>query len=452
MAISKMKTILKNNRNLYRFAVWVRGRLPKRCFYSPAYASILSLNKRYERPDQKEAVQATLRRRLAALLRGSLELVPYYRETVKVSPREIDESNALDALREFPYLRKATVMDNKEAFLNRRFDKESLTYYTSGGSTGRGIGVWRTKEETDIENAFVLSEWGKLGLDWERSRIVRIGADTNKRDDEDPFKYYANRLFISTFHLHARWMEEICRAIVAFKPDFIWAYPSSVEILAGYLEEHGKPPMWLKGILLSSETLQDHQYALFKRIFDAPVSSLYGLTERTNMAFSRESEGGGGFYYRLVDTYGYSENYRDEHGNDEIVGTSYWTAAMPLVRYRTSDIGTIAEHGIIRKLQGRTQDFFIDKRGRRVLAVSVNIQKYTWEYVSVYQLVQNRVGELIIRVVPRKNFNGEIKESILNDIRRNYDQFFDTQIEVVDEIAYTKTGKRRVMINNLDPR
>jgi phenylacetate-CoA ligase len=449
MAVSKMKTILKNNRNLYGFAVWVRGRLPKRCFYSPAYGSILSLNKRYERPDQREAVQQALRRRLTGYLRDALESVPYYRETVKMRPADIVESNAVDALKEFPYLLKSTVMENAEAFLNRRFDKESLTYYTSGGSTGRGIGVWRTREEIDTEVAFVLSEWGKLGLDWERSRIVRIGADASKRDDEDPFRYWANRFFISTFHLHSRWMEEIYRAIVAFKPDFIWAYPSSVEILAGHLEEHGKPPMRLKGILLSSETLQDHQYALFKRIFAAPVSSLYGLTERTNMAFSRESEGGRGFYYRLVDTYGYSENYRDEYGNDEIVGTSYWTAAMPLVRYRTSDIGTIDEHGIIQQLQGRTQDFFIDKRGRRLPALSIHVPEFAWECISISQLVQNKVGEVIVRVVPKKNFNDAIKESILNDMRRGHGEFFDLQFETVNEIEWTKAGKRRIVVNNL---
>jgi phenylacetate-CoA ligase len=450
MAQPKIKTVVSRNRNLYRFGVWVKSRLPKRFYYSSAYTYIISLNKRYERPDQKEAVQRKLRRQLANYLREALEAVPYYRETVKIRPADINESNVVDALKEFPYLHKSTVMDNKEAFLNRRFNKESLTYYTSGGSTGRGIGVWRSKEEIDIENAFVLSEWGKLGLDWEKSRIVRIGADANKRDDEDPFKYWANRLFISPFHLHSRWMDEIYRAIIAFKPDFIWSYPSGAEILAGYLEEHAKPPIKLKGILLSSETLLDHQYALFKRTFDAPVSDLYGLTERTNMAFSRESESGAGFYYRLVDTYGYSENCRDENGNDEIVGTSYWNSAMPLIRYRTHDIGTIDENGIIRKLQGRTQDFFIDKRGRRLLGLSVHIPTFAWEYVSISQLVQNKAGEVVVRVVPKKNFTEAIKESILKDMRLEHGEFFDVQFEVVNEIEWTKAGKRRFIINNLE--
>jgi phenylacetate-CoA ligase len=452
MVLSKITTVLKRNRSLYRSGVWVKSRLPKRFYYSSAYSYILSLNKRYERPDQKEDVRALLRRQLAAYLREALESVPYYRETVKVRTADIDESNVVDALKEFPYLQKSTVVDHKEAFMNRGFDKNSLTYSTSGGSTGRGIGVWRSKKEIDIENAFVLSEWGKLGLDWEKSRIVRIGADANKRDDEDPFKYWANRLFISTFHLHARWMDEIYRAIIAFKPDFIWAYPSGAEMLAGYLEEHAKPPIKLKGILLSSETLLAHQYALFKRIFAAPVSDLYGLSERTNMAFLHESKNGGHFYYRLVDTYGYSENYRDEYGNDEIVGTSYWNSAMPLIRYRTSDIGTIDENGIIRKLQGRTQDFLIDRKGRRLPALSIRVEEYAWDYISISQLVQNKVGELIIRVVPKKSFTDSIKELILSDMRNNFGEFIDAQIEVVDEIAWTKAGKRRIIINNLGQR
>jgi len=449
MVLSKMRKALKRNRNVYRVYTWVKAGLPKRFYYTSAYADILSLNKRYERPDQKEAVRAILRRRLAANLRDALESVPYYRDTVKVRPVDIDESNAVAALMEFPYLHKATVMDNREAFLNRRVKKDSLTQYTSGGSTGRGIGVWRSKAEIGTEVAFVVSEWGKLGLDWEKSRIVRIGSDANKRESENPFTYYLNRLLISTFHLHSRWMDEIYRAIIAFKPQFIWAYPSCVEVLAGYMQEQGKPRMRLKGILLSSETLLEYQHVLFKRIFDAPVSSLYGLTEQTNQAFLRETENGDGFYYRLVDTYGYSENYRDEYGNDEIVGTSHWNTTMPLIRYRTQDLGTIDENGIIRNLHGRTQDMVVDKKGKNVPATCLNIQQCTWDDIYIYQLVQNRVGELIIRVVPKKSFTEAVKELILKKLRREYGEFFDMQLEVVDRIERTKAGKRRVVISNI---
>jgi phenylacetate-CoA ligase len=452
MALSRMKSLIRRNQTLYRFGAWAKGNLPKRFYYSKDYFRILELNKRYERPDQRLAVETELKRQLAAYLKAALQHVPYYSETVKVRPGDIDESNAVSALMEFPYLHKAIVMDNKEAFLNRTFDRSSLTYFTSGGSTGRGIGVWRSKDEIQIESAFVLSEWGKFGLDWERSRIVKIGADANKQDHEDPFKYHANRLYVSTFHLNDTWMDEIYRAIIAFRPHFIWSYPSCVEALAGHMMERERPRMRLKGLLLSSESFQLHQYTSFKRAFDAPISDLYGLTERTNMAFLRESESGEDFYYRLVDTYGYSENYRDEHGNDEIVGTSYWNFAMPLIRYRTQDLGSIDENGIIRRLQGRAQDFIIDKKGRRIPALSVNIQKYTWDYVNIYQLVQDKAGDLIVRFVPKPNFTEAIKESILDYLRRDYEEFFDVHLEVVKDIARTESGKRRFMISNLAQR
>jgi phenylacetate-CoA ligase len=441
--------MLRKDRRLYRFAAWAKGALPKRFYYSNAYFEILALNSRYERPDQKEPVRALLRRRLADCLRESLELVPYYRETVKVSAGDIDESNAVDALKEFPYLEKSTVVDHAEAFMNRRFAGKPLTREISGGSSGQGITVWRSKEEIDIEHAFVVSEWGKLGLDWERSRIVRMGSDANKREDEDPFRYWANRLFVSTFHLNDRWMDEIYRAIVAFKPQFIWSYPSNVQILASYLEEGRKPRIPLKAILLSSETLRDHQYELFKRVFGVPVSSLYGLTERTNMAFLCESESGR--LYRLVDTYGYSENRRDGDGVDEIVGTSYWNLAMPLIRYRTSDTGTIDGNGVIRKLQGRTQDFIIGWKGKKIPASSVLMPKPAYQYISICQLAQKKAGEVIFRIVPRKNFTETVKAEVLESIRTSYGGFFNVEIEIVDEIEWTKVGKRRIVVNGRAP-
>jgi phenylacetate-coenzyme A ligase PaaK-like adenylate-forming protein len=449
MKLRTMFPVPNKKGTLYRLGTWVYGRTPKRFIYTSEYDHIIRLNERYERPDQEEAVRATLRRRLAWYLQEALESVPYYRETVKVRPEDIDESNAADALKEFPYLLKSTVMNDSDAFVNRKFRKESLTYTQSAGSTGQAIGLWRTKAEVGIEVAFVASEWGKFGLDWERSRIVRMGADCRKPENEDPFTYWRNRLYISPSHLHSRWMEEIYRAIVAFKPDFIWAYPSSVLLFAEYLQEREKPPLQLKALLLASENLEEYQYHLFKRIFNAPVSAHYGLTERTNMATLRETDGGSDFHYRLIDTFGYSENYRDELGNDEIVGTSYWNIAMPLIRYRTSDIGRIDENGIIRKIQGRTQDFFIDKKGRRVSALSVHLQKYMGSHVKIHQLMQNRAGEVIIRVVPKKTFNQTIKQSILDDIRKEYGEVFDARIQEVDEIEWARAGKWRVIVNNL---
>jgi phenylacetate-coenzyme A ligase PaaK-like adenylate-forming protein len=84
--------------------------------------------------------------------------------------------------------------------------------------------------------------------------------------------------------------------------------------------------------------------------------------------------------------------------------------------------------------------------------MSINIRECTWDFVSVFQLVQNTAGELIIRLVPNKNYTEAIKEQLLNNVRQAYGEFFDVKLEVVGEIPRTKTGKRRSIVCNLESR
>ncbi len=445
MLTEKIKNGIKRNRRAKSLALQIKTLIPPKFIYSEKYFYILNLCNSYKK--NKQSVLPVLKKQLAFLLKDCLANVPYYKEITKIRTEEINEENSYDILVSFPYLDKKTVMDNKESFLNKRFDRRKLFYGTSGGSTGQGIGVWRTKEETDTERAFFDFEWGKLGFNFLKSRTVRFGTEARKKENEYPVELAGNRLLISPYHLTDRWIEIIYSEIVAFKPDFIHTYPSCMEYVARYIKKSGKPKLKIKGLLLASEIFLPEQLKLFQETIEGSIISNYGLAERTNLAFSHIEESD--FFYRLVDVYSFSENRKDEWGNFEIVGTSYWHSAMPLIRYRTQDFGKIEEGNIIRRLDGRNQEFLISKTGSKIPGFSIKIDEFTWDFIDTYQVVQTKMGAIILRVVPRKKLNEDIKKLILKKQKERWGDFFDITLEIAENIPRTVSGKRRLIINNI---
>lgn len=445
---NKIKTQIKSRPVLYNTLLRIRSHVPNWLIYSREYFKVIQLLTLNEDIKNRAMVNKHLAERLTFVLKEALQFVPYYRETIKTNPDEITPNNAHSFLQTLPFLSKKTVMDNKEAFFNKKYNKDILSYSTSGGSTGQGIGIWNSKREMDIEKAFFDYEWGKLGCKVATSKIVRFGTEARKKENEEPCEIIGNRLLISPYHLNSKWINDIYNKIIDFEPDFFHAYPSCVEVIAKHILNHNKPIFKCKGLLLASEAFTKFQYELFKKSFDAKISANYGLTERTNIAFTKLNDQKTDFYYKLIDIYSYSENEIDDYGNYEIVGTSYWNTVMPLLRYRTQDFGKI-ENGLIRSLDGRNQEFLITKTHNRIPGFSIKIDEFTWDYVSIYQILQNEPGKIILKIIPKPNFNNEIKAMLLAKQRVRWGDFFDITIELADRIPRTEAGKFRLIINNI---
>ncbi|EEF22822.1 conserved hypothetical protein, partial [Ricinus communis] len=289
-------------------------------------------------------------------------------------------------------------MARQRDFLDRRLDPRRLLYATSGGSSGQGIGMWRNKRLADIEKAFFAHEWGRFGFSFDKSRILRIGADARRLAPEPAVRVAGNRLMLSPYHVGPAHRAAILAALNRFRPDYVHAYPSSAAALAELLDS-GDLEFRVRAVLLASEPVTPAQLAALRRLFDCPVSLNYGLSERTNLAFAT-CTGTESPAYRFQPLYGWSEN-RWDGTRAEIVGTSLWNDVMPLIRYRTGDYGVIDAGGHCAAIDGRAQEFLIDRAGNRIPGLSIVIDEATWDFVRLYQVRQRRPGEIVLAVVGR---------------------------------------------------
>lgn len=419
-----------------------RPYIPARWLYHADYFRVMQLL-----DASADEIGAETERRLRHVLSVAVASVPFYKRSVRLSAGELANEPPRQLLERFPYLSKAQVMDCQRDFLHERLDPRRLRYATSEGSSGQGVGVWRTKRLADIEKAFYTHEWGKFGFTFDKARYVRIGADARRLAHETPTRVAGNRLLLSTGHIAAPNKAAVVAAINRFQPRFVHAYPSSAAALSELIEP-GDLDVDVRAVLLASEPAMPQQLSLIERRFGCPISISYGLTERTNLAFASYRHGASG-PYRFQALYGVSEN-RWTGGRAEIVGTSLWNDIMPLIRYCTNDFGRIDERGDCPTIDGRDQEFLFDRRGNPIPGLSIAFDAAAWNFVRLYQLRQCRPGEITISVVPRHgSLTLEQKRIVLDAQIRQWGGFFDIGLDEVADIPLSPSGKRQFVINEL---
>lgn len=394
---------------------------------------------------------------LARTLSNALRHVPYYRDRVRLDPDSIVPSNAVDSLRKFPFIGKQEITARPEEFLSDNYSKMFLIYTTSGGSTGQGITLWKSYDEHQVEQAFIENLWSKYGYQ-RSSRILRIGADGIVPRDKPPCHREDRRLLVSPRHLNDQWLDHIVDQAQRFGPEFIHAYPSCLEVVAGHLKATGRS-LKVRGIFLASEEIKPEQLEFFMDVFGAPICFFYGAAEPVLLGYGCYD--GQRTIYHLNPLYGFAENVQDEYGY-ELVGTSLWNDAMPLIRYRIQDYGRIADvkstcpvcgrrMRTVECLDGRKQNYLTTKQGTKFPGLSVWVDKFIWDYVSTFQFVQNRPGAIELHICPRGNLTPEVEMRILEAQRKKLSDWFDPITLVkVNEIGLTGVGKRRLVVVNID--
>jgi phenylacetate-CoA ligase len=422
----------------YASRAWV----PARCLYHPDYFRV----RRLLAADPQRR-RAAAEQRLRHVLASAAAHVPYYRRSVRLSAAELANESPAELLQRFPYLDKAQVMACQHDFVDERADTRRLHYATSGGSSGQGIGLWRSKRLADIEKAFFAHEWGQFGYSVDKSRILRIGADARRRADQGPVSVVGNRLMLSPYHLTARHRAVIVAAIARFRPRYVHAYPSSAAVLADMIDPAALG-VQLRAALLASEPATRQQLAVIGARFGCPVSVCYGLTERTSLAFAGHRDGVTG-PYRFEPLYAFHEN-RDVGGRSEIVGTSLWNDLMPLIRYCSDDFGAIGADGVCASIDGRRQEFLVARDGTRIPGLSIVIDEATWDFVRLYQVRQRVAGAITLCVVARHwRLNEQQKRFVLDAQLKRWGGWFDIALDEVVDIPLAANGKRQLVVSEL---
>jgi len=355
-----------------------------------------------------------------------------------------------------PALTKTEIQNHQGAIVASNWPRADLFRNYTGGSTGQPLQLFYdgSRCESRIAATMRHDEWAgrRLGC-----RVAYIwGAPTDF--PRDSFRTRIRRwfegpqLWLNTGNLRISDFAEFNRRLMEFRPSVILGYANSLALFAQFVSENKLPTCSPKSIISSAEILSTESRDLIERTFCCPVFNRYGCREVSVIASECEHHDGmhimaEGLYVEVVDRNG--QPVPDGETGDILV-TDLLNYGMPLIRYRIGDRGALAVgkcpcgRGLprLKSIAGRVTDFIVGADKQLVsgvfLATYVIAQRPSLGRV---QIVQSRLGDVLFRVCPGKDFNLDKDRDYLFTEMRKYVGPLTMDIKLVKEIPQERSGK-----------
>ena len=367
-------------------------------------------------------------------------------------------------IRNYPIITKKTLLDNFDACLNPNRLIRRIRANT-GGSTGTPLEFYLEKNVSrPKEKAHFDWYWGQFGYKPNAKTLMVRGTPLpNYRDYEH--RTIDNVLNVSCYNINENNIVAILGVINAFKPSFIHAYPSSLKVIVSLLESyHAQLPFQIKAMFLGSEHLSTSDRHRFETFFNAPAVNWYGSSERLlhggNCPCSDE--------YHFYPAYGFLE-LLDDKGNavtcpgeeGRIVATGFDNRVMPFIRYDVGDLGILSEttecscgfKGVsLKRITGRGQDVIVLSDGTKVSLTALIFGQHleAFDKIREMQVVQDKVGELEIRIVKNSEFSGKDETNLRKTLAKSVNHKLTIMISYVTEVSKTSRGKNIFFVSRLE--
>jgi phenylacetate-CoA ligase len=353
----------------------------------------------------------------------------------------------------FDYIDKEIVKNNYQDLMSHNYHGVVFKGATSG-TTGSPMQILQSKESILRERAFTNRHRKWAGFEnGDKRAWIRGDMIVPLEQKNAPFwrfSYFENIIMLSSFHMTKAALPQYINAMTDYGVDVIQAYPSSIVILAKYLQSQNVFYSGnLKSILTSSETLSYEDRKLIEERFRCKVFDWYGLFERVAAIANCEN----GRYHLLTD-YSYVEFIDAGDGRHEIVGTNYNNKLYPLIRYKTGDYVYFSDEKscpcgrvfpIIDRIEGRIGDYLIGEDGQAIHILN-HIPKGVAGLIAT-QFIQNNASTIEVQVVVDiALFDAHQKQILIDNTKTRLGQTMDVFVTVVDKIKKTKNGKTRQAI------
>jgi phenylacetate-CoA ligase len=213
-----------------------------------------------------------------------------------------------------------------------------------------------------------------------------------------------------------------------------------------------------KAMLVSGETLYDWQREILEDAFKADVYDHYGCREFGGLA--RECRVHNGLHIgceRAVIESRPTPGSGAGEDLSELVITDLDNFGMPLIRYAIDDLGTITwdkcECGLtlprLATAVGRTLDVVRAPNGNCLLGTFWTILLKTIKGVDRFQVIQEKLEEITIALVPTDDFTDESRDYVICKVREACGPDMKIRFEIKPELELTPAGKHRFVISKI---
>lgn len=437
----------------------IYGRIPDRLKLGSEFADYSGALLRNERLT-RAVLDAMQLAKLRELIEHCWKNVPFYKASFDRAGFKPDHLKTVADLAKVPTLSRQDLREHFEelrAVNASQFEPEQCS---SGGATGEPVKFLLDRRAIALEKACVRRHWSRSGYkDGEPTANLRGLRLAFKPDEYSVVDKGDNCLYLSSYDLTPETVAAYAKAFNKFRPALFNSYASSAALFANLVEHDGLKVHSPQAIVCASETLYPHQRERIESVFKCKVWDWYGLTELVGNASECELHNG----YHISMEQGFFE-VLDDNGVavapgevGEIVATGLHNLSMPLVRYRTGDLGEFTDElcpcgrasRMIKSIQGRVFEFIETPSGVRLTATALNLHDNTWENVSQFQYVQNGRDAVVLRVIKAGAFTETDERRILDRMGARFGDEIHLRIEYVSEMPKSPRGKTPLIVHEL---
>jgi phenylacetate-CoA ligase len=402
--------------------------------------------------------------KLRRLLNYACQNVPYYKRVFDqqgVSPQSI---RSLEDFRRVPLLTKETIQEHRDELVSEAYRPDQLIPNHTGGSTGKPLRFYQDRQQRDYGSAAKLrcNRWAGWDFGKRTLRLWGHHADVaaSRRLWGRLRSLVLNDYTFDTFRFSETDMTALAEQMKAHPVQTIIAYASSLYQFARYLEESRVAVPAPDGIISSTDMLYPAQCAVIERVFATSVFDRYGCREVSLIAAECPEHSG-----MHIDITRLVVEFLNDAGEPcrsgergHIVITDLTNYAMPFIRYRIEDIGVPLDEPcpcgrglpLMKELSGRKSDILRTPRGEFVSANALTTLLSDIPGLGQVQLVQERLGLLVVRVVKRAAYDEASEMKFRTQLAHYLGPKMDIRFEYVDDIPPLPSGKYRFSISHLD--
>lgn len=362
------------------------------------------------------------------------------------------------AFNDLPILRKEDVASRLDDLLARHADRGRVKLGHTGGSTGKPLAFWYDDAKHELMRAgmmrgFMMSGWrpGEKILNfWGARQDVAAGGVFGAGYAD----FIAAEKTIAAVEYSEAKLHEWARFIQIWRPVLLYGYASALSELARFiLDSRMAMPRSLLGVYSTAEVLGGWQRELMQQAFSCHVFNQYGCREVPNIAWECR-HGNMHVFADLV----HLESVAME-GEDRFLVTSLSNRLMPFIRYDIGDSGRLLDgecacgspFPLMEMGLCRQNDLIRTRGGKRFHPSYFNRLLYGMTQLRQYQWVQHDLDRLSLNVVAAAPLSGETLSALRENLRRDVDAAMRLEVNYLDEIPRTASGKHRFVIGMAQP-